>query len=242
MTDIPVTTEELEARLGQYAHDRYNELNGHLREVFQQYGLVSPQAIPATGLIPDVVDGQLIESAWGNAIRDRTLERFDTKAALDAGWPSAANGSAAVTLDTNSRWMRAGGAWYHDRACLGFGQDANARNGIGNTAYVYPITLPVTVPAGRLLRFGLNIMLNINTGGAGYEIWLRDNAINQTKLGQHNTIGPGVIIVSAVSYLTPASGAHSYTMTVRTISGVLDVLGATSPTYLEVSDAGSATP
>ena len=41
-------------------------------------------AVPATGRIPDVVDGQVIESAWGNGIRDRSVPFFNSVAEAKA--------------------------------------------------------------------------------------------------------------------------------------------------------------
>ena len=36
---------------------------------------------------------------------------FPTKAALDTGWPTAPNGSMAITLQDQGSWLRVGGAW-----------------------------------------------------------------------------------------------------------------------------------
>lgn len=107
MTDTQeLTPVELETRLGLLAGELYAATTAQIAELRAEYGLASPRAVPATGLIPDVVDGQLIEAAWGNAIRDRTVERFDTYAALVAQWGSAAVGSVAVTMDNGWMWYR----------------------------------------------------------------------------------------------------------------------------------------
>jgi len=62
-------------------------------------------------LTPNVAAGALIQSAWGNEIRDRTVQRFATFAELTAGWPDAAKGAVAVTLDTLTVWVHTGTAW-----------------------------------------------------------------------------------------------------------------------------------
>lgn len=61
-------------------------------------------------LIADVVDGQTIQSAWGNQIRDRSCQRFSTLAELNSGWPAAENGAIAYTAD-GRQWLRHGGVW-----------------------------------------------------------------------------------------------------------------------------------
>ena len=61
------------------------------------------------GLTPDVAAGTLIQSAWGNEIRNRTVQTFATQAEL-ATW-AAPNGAVAVTVDTGTQWQRIAGAW-----------------------------------------------------------------------------------------------------------------------------------
>jgi len=98
---------------------RFAELAGtFLAQARAELG-VTPALIPATGLIPDVVDGQLIESAWGNAVRNIGVARFDSFAALQAGWPAAPNGSRAITLDTFRTYTKRGtgaAGWQPDYA------------------------------------------------------------------------------------------------------------------------------
>ena len=76
--------------------------------------VADPRAIPGTGLIPDVVDGQLIEAAWGNAVRNIGRGRFDTFAQLNTQWAAAPNGAHAVTLDTMKSYTRRGSVWSPD--------------------------------------------------------------------------------------------------------------------------------
>lgn len=63
------------------------------------------------GLMPNVVADELIESAWGNQIRDRTWQTFQNKAELLAQWPTAPNGMHAWTIDERAEWVRYAGAW-----------------------------------------------------------------------------------------------------------------------------------
>ena len=64
-------------------------------------------------LTPNVVDGQIILASWGNAIRDRTIQRFATPAERDALWPAATAGAGAycVTVDTLTVWVSSGTVW-----------------------------------------------------------------------------------------------------------------------------------
>ena len=65
--------------------------------------LPSPLVFDAYGNPGAVAPGDLIESAWGNAVKDRVLHRFPTKTALDAWHPGAA--TLAVTTDLNVVWF-----------------------------------------------------------------------------------------------------------------------------------------
>jgi len=76
----------------------------------------APLAIPSTGLIPDVTDGALIETAWGNAIRNTTVGRFDNLAQLNAQWSAAPVGARAVMLDTFRTYTKRATAWQPDTA------------------------------------------------------------------------------------------------------------------------------
>ena len=65
------------------------------------------------GFTANVVDGNPILAAWGNEIRDRTLQVFATVAERDQQWPaaSAPAGAHCVTVDTMTRWQIKSGAW-----------------------------------------------------------------------------------------------------------------------------------
>jgi hypothetical protein len=64
-------------------------------------------------LTNNVVDGQIINAAWGNNIRDRSFQRFATTAERDAQWPPATAGAGAmcITLDTYYAWVSNGTIW-----------------------------------------------------------------------------------------------------------------------------------
>jgi len=64
------------------------------------------------GLTPNVVDGNPIQAAWGNEIRDRTSQVFANAAERDAQWTAPPDGAFAVTLDDGLTHQRVLGEWY----------------------------------------------------------------------------------------------------------------------------------
>lgn len=65
---------------------------------------------------PDVAPDQLIQSSWGNEIRDRSIQVFASASELNTSWSTAPNGSRAITLDTYRTYTRRGGVWQPDFA------------------------------------------------------------------------------------------------------------------------------
>jgi hypothetical protein len=81
--------------------------------------------------IPDVVAGQPIESAWGNAIRNRVVHRVATAAVLPT---DVSDGSIAYVEDVDRLYLRKAGAWvFMDNATAGM-WDGTDRNGFTNTS------------------------------------------------------------------------------------------------------------
>ena len=70
---------------------------------------------PLTVTIGELTDvpapGDPIRSQIINELAGRVVQRFASKAALDAQWPTAPNGSVAVTLDTSTLWLRRSATW-----------------------------------------------------------------------------------------------------------------------------------
>lgn len=60
--------------------------------------------------ISDVVPGQDVLAVWGNEVRDRSVMRYTTQAALETAEPSAPDGSLRWT-DDNGLLLRQAGAW-----------------------------------------------------------------------------------------------------------------------------------
>lgn len=96
------------------------------------------------GLTTSVVTGEIIESAWGNEIRDRTIQVFANVAERDL-W-LATRGCWAFVTDTGNLYMHDGTAWgpvYVDRIIAQ-----------GNMYSVGTITTPTDVSAGRVIVGG----------------------------------------------------------------------------------------
>lgn len=108
-------------------------------ELLARAGLVVPGAppsiaalaVPATGRIPDVADGDVIESAWGNGVRDRSVPNYGSDvAALKADTLSRQaliqlTGQAMAQVAT-----RVGSQWF----TMVFGRSDQTTDGFGSIA------------------------------------------------------------------------------------------------------------
>lgn len=61
---------------------------------------------------PDVAPDQLIQSSWGNEIRNRSNQVFANYAEVKSGWTTPPEGATAVTLDDGRRYTRWSSRWY----------------------------------------------------------------------------------------------------------------------------------
>ena len=59
-----------------------------------------------------VADGQVIDTAWGNAIADHTVQTYASFPDLLQQWPAARNGSMAYIADTDEFIQLRGGGWH----------------------------------------------------------------------------------------------------------------------------------
>lgn len=183
MSDAPITADpELERRFAALVAE-LGELGGLLRGI-------SPQAaIPATGLVPDVVDGQLVESAWGNAIRDRALGRHDSYAALKSQWPTPADGAHALTLDDGRIYTRRLGRWYTIAEGAGVTMGPTDANGFFNI-------VPTTA--------GIN--LDVITGGWALPGWAAGADQYAWGTSRYTAAAPGQISCVVYKLSGPTGG------------------------------------
>lgn len=63
------------------------------------------------GEIADVVPGEPVESAWGNAVRDRSIQRYADQTALDGSVPIPVQGDVAYLLDSDTFQIHDGSVW-----------------------------------------------------------------------------------------------------------------------------------
>jgi len=108
---------------------------------------VAPLAtvIAEPGWVPSVAAGAVIESTWGNAVRDRLMHRFASTADRDTNWPAAPSGAMCITTDTGRMWRRTLGAWQ----AQGINPNVVAATTFpGLTSSVTPATTPLVFQAG----------------------------------------------------------------------------------------------
>ncbi len=60
---------------------------------------------------PDVVDGGIIQSSWGNEIRNRTIQVFASAAERASQWPTPPRGAISYLNDVGNLWVHNGTAW-----------------------------------------------------------------------------------------------------------------------------------
>jgi hypothetical protein len=158
-------------------------------------------AIPATGLVPDVLDGALIETAWGNGIRDRATMRFDSFAQLKAQWPNPADGAVAITLDDGRLYTRRAAHWYWQ----GWIQPGSPAGTVATDASGIFNLLPATP--------GVN--LDVITGGILELGFAADMTAYAWGVSRYNAG-----ILSARLFKTTASGSGTVAVAVNTTTTV----------------------
>jgi len=66
--------------------------------------------------VPSVLPGEVIQSAWGNLIRDRTLQRYADQTELDISVPTPVAGEIAWLGDPGAVFIFDGVAWVRQTA------------------------------------------------------------------------------------------------------------------------------
>ena len=141
---------------------------------------------------PDVVDGAIIQTAWGNEIRNRTVQVFATTAERDSQWPTAPSGSMSVTTDTGALWRKVGTAWLLVDGLLFSSYEQYQGQALSNTGGIldHNITLPM---------FPVNVIIQVQTslyagfGGAAIssaQLQLYTNGMTAPPGGAYIVAGP----------------------------------------------------
>ena len=136
------------------------ELRGLLRRMDRL--LLKPDvraAVDVSGNPEYVATGEIIESAWGNAVKDRVRAIFPTRADLDA-WTQSPVGTHAYTVDDGHSWVRGLSGWEWDgpQGVIGFVERPTNAGPVqqGETVPIAGMEVTVTVPSGRLLKIEFN--------------------------------------------------------------------------------------
>ena len=169
-------------------------------------------AIAPTGAIPDVVDGQIVESAWGNGLRDRSVTPFDTLAAATAA--GGANGQLAVTVDTAVLYVRRAGAWSPisgaDSAPAAAQMKVvygNAVTAIAAGSAIAAATLPAA-PYQRVIECYGHLRMDTETAAAGLMgVRLESGSTLVQSLAQYPATASYVIVFDLYHAMTIAAGA-----------------------------------
>lgn len=97
--------------------------------------------------IQNVNIGETIASEWGNALRDRTIQRYASAAARATEHPAPAQGDLSYLSDSDSLWIYSGSAWV-GVAFLSDEVDGQAINSLHTltTSMTNATTLNLTIP------------------------------------------------------------------------------------------------
>jgi hypothetical protein len=188
----------------------------------------------------DVVAGNIIDDAWGNEIRDRTLQVFATVAERDSQWPTAPNGATCVTLDTGRQWIRIAGGWQPAWPRL---VSALALSTTGTVTSTTPIDVPgasISVPlySGRAYRIaGWVCVLNNGTANTVVNLYVTDVA-NTVIIGPANMIAPGFYLTIPVEVFHQPTVATSYKLRISNSGGATHSVSYATNTIFSVTDMG----
>jgi hypothetical protein len=217
------------------------QLEARLAELEIRLGIgVTPLAANPPITIGELTDvpapGSPIASPWAQEVSNRIIHRFANKAALDA-W-AAANGSYAVTLDSNVLYVRRAGVWeYTTPRLIGYtiGTPASVTGG--------PVDLSTqqvafTAVAGH--RYHVRGTWNVNqtVASAVVNLYVTDagnsNLNGVTPPGVSIPVGTyGLLAVEA--WFTPAAGA--FTCKLRGFASAGTAVSA-NPSVMAVTDWG----
>jgi len=204
------------------------------------------------GTPADVANNDQLAVAWGNQVRDQTVQRFSSTGARDAALPSPPRGTFCVTTDTDTLWQACGSpplwtppwnvAW--GRVPAGSANQTGGNFVIG-TAGPYDVpgmTVTITAVAGR--RYRLSVAVNGQSGGGATQLYLilSDGSNAQLQIGTWSTWAAGQVFSMNPWVEIPPSAAGSRTYKVRgncTANSVTLTPGATQPNTIMVEDIGT---
>ena len=184
-----------------------------------------------TSWLPDVVPDEVIESAWGNTIRDRTATPFATAAARTTAIPTPTTGMVTYQIDTKRLEVWDGAQWSPIRATsLSRYRQITATNNLTNPSVFTPL------PAGAdrtalqanfvklrgatplVVRFGATVALGSGVAQVVYA---------GIKFGT----SPGVDVECCLAPLTTAAPARGYLAGIGNSTSVPSGTHAVEPVF-----------
>ena len=151
------------------------------------------------GLTPTVIDGAIIETAWGNEIRDRTFQVFASAAERDAQWLTPPNGAICITLDTNYWFIRTAAGWVRQNANSSVGGSLSGDVNIGapQAKDIVSYGLP-TWPVASVITVQWQGYAGFGTGACTFTPYLTIwNPGQNTQQGKTIPVGGGVWVAFA---------------------------------------------
>jgi hypothetical protein len=167
-----------------------------------------------TGWIPDVVPDQVIASAWGNQIRDRTVTPFANAAARNAAIVAPVVGMATFLDDTNALEVYDGALW---RPVVGIGSRigyaAVTAADVTQGASATVATISITPATNRLVKIEAMSTYSMVSGSSNGNTYARigvDGTFGATHHAANHSLGTGGIAGgSAWQYSTLTAAAHT---------------------------------
>lgn len=160
-------------------------------------GAAAPRAaIPATGRIPDVADGEIIESAWGNAVRNRSVTPFANAADRDAATPAPPPGALCYLLDEQRLYAWNGTAWIYTSTPVAPG--VLLTGALPNsTANVTIGTLVIPTAPYKRLIYAFTTVFVTSTSTVQYSIQTTESLSGASRIARgvpSNNFSPAVLI------------------------------------------------
>lgn len=155
-----------------------------------------------------VVDDELLDIGWGNAVADRTWQSYASQADRNTQWPTPRTGATCYTADTDEFWIYRAGAW--KRLPVGF-LSTNTGPGLQTdctASLVSLLQVSITAKVGR--HYLVNAYVNgrqITNGGTGITgAQVSDDQGGQQWIAYANNLPVNFVQLGSTSYLyTPTS-------------------------------------
>lgn len=166
------------------------------------------------GLTPNVVAGAPILSAWGNEVRDRSVQVFANAAERTAQWVAPPEGAASYLRDVDTMEVYHGTAWRLPWAMpwgfIALSEAIADSGGFTAPAEMINVALPATRPANR--RVKLSAHGNYEAFGAASQVGLIIQEAAIAIISATETIGAAGqrSTLEASRVIVPTAGAHTY--------------------------------